>query len=98
MRLDYSEHGIDEDALHDDPLEQWRKWLHDAVEAQLDEPNTMVLATVENGQPRTRTVLAKGVAPDGIDFYTNYTSQKEPHSATPVRFQQHSCGWRCNVR
>jgi pyridoxamine 5'-phosphate oxidase len=76
MRLDYSEHGIDGEALHDDPLKQWREWLDDAVAAELDEPNAMVLATVENGQPRTRTVLAKGVAPEGIDFYTNYTSQK----------------------
>lgn len=76
MRLDYSEHGIDEEALHDDPLKQWRQWLDDAVAAKLDEPNAMVLATVENGQPRTHAILAKGVAPDGIDFYTNYTSQK----------------------
>ncbi len=76
MRLDYSEHGIDEDELLADPLDQWRVWLQDAVEAEVVEPNAMVLATVVDGQPRTRTLLAKGVAPDGIDFYTNYTSQK----------------------
>ena len=76
MRLDYSEHGIDENELHDDPLEQWRRWVHDAVEAELVEPNAMVVATVAEGIPRTRTVLAKGVAPEGIDFFTNYTSQK----------------------
>jgi pyridoxamine 5'-phosphate oxidase len=76
MRLDYSENGIDENDLSDDPLEQWRVWLRDAIEAQVVEPNAMVVATVEDGLPRTRTVLAKGVAPDGIDFYTNYSSQK----------------------
>ncbi len=76
MRLDYSEHGIDEAALVDDPLDQWRLWLQNAVDAQLDEPNAMVIATVEDGQPRTRTVLAKGIAPEGVDFYTNYTSRK----------------------
>ncbi|MFW2382063.1 MAG: pyridoxamine 5'-phosphate oxidase [Acidimicrobiales bacterium] len=76
MRLDYSEHGIDENDLHDDPLEQWRAWLQDAVDAEVVEPNAMVVATVEDGQPRTRTLLAKGVASDGIDFYTNYTSHK----------------------
>jgi len=76
MRFDYSENGIDEDSLLDDPLQQWRVWLQDAVEAQLSEPNAMVVATVEDGAPRTRTVLAKGIAEEGIDFYTNYTSQK----------------------
>ena len=76
MRLDYSENGVDEDALLDDPLDQWRLWLQNAIDANVDEPNAMVIATVENSQPRTRTVLAKGIAPDGVDFYTNYTSQK----------------------
>ncbi len=76
MRLDYSENGIDESSLDSDPLNQWRTWLHDAVTAEVDEPNAMVIATVEDGRPRTRTVLAKGIAPDGVDFYTNYHSQK----------------------
>ena len=76
MRLDYSENGIDEASLSDDPLDQWRRWLQNAIEANVDEPNAMVVATVEDGQPRTRTVLAKGIALNGVDFYTNYTSRK----------------------
>ena len=76
MRLDYSEHGIDEQALLDDPIAQWALWLSDAVEAGLDEPNAMVIATVSENRPRTRAVLAKGASHGGIDFYTNYHSRK----------------------
>lgn len=76
MRLDYSEHGIDEAELLDDPLEQWERWVADATAAELTEPNAMVVATVEAGRPRTRTVLAKGVTEGGIEFYTNYRSRK----------------------
>lgn len=76
MRLDYSEHGIDEADLCDDPLEQWERWLADATAAGLTEPNAMVVATVSDRRPRTRAVLAKGTSEGGIEFYTNYTSRK----------------------
>lgn len=76
MRLDYSEHGIDESELLADPLEQWERWLADATTAGLTEPNAMVVATVSDGRPRTRAVLAKGVSGGGIEFYTNYGSRK----------------------
>ncbi len=76
MRLDYSEDGIDESTLADDPILQWQAWLATATAAKLDEPNAMVVATVTDGQPRTRTVLAKGVSQGGVEFYTNYSSQK----------------------
>jgi pyridoxamine 5'-phosphate oxidase len=76
MRLDYSENGIDEQALLDDPMSQWELWLSQAVDAGVDEPNAMVIATISEGQPRTRAVLAKGASHGGIEFYTNYQSPK----------------------
>ena len=76
MRFDYSEEGIDEATFADEPIVQWQAWLAVATAAQLEEPNAMVIATVTAGQPRTRTVLAKGVSEGGLEFYTNYRSQK----------------------
>ncbi len=44
----------------------------------------MVLATVEDGKPVSRSVLCKGVDEDGITFFTNYDSAKgDELAATP---------------
>ncbi len=109
MRLDYSEEGIDEATLAEDPILQWQAWLAIATAAELDEPNAMVVATVSDGQPRTRTVLAKGVSSGGVEFYTNYSSQKGqalgdggPVSATfvwvPLQRQVTFVGFAVKVR
>jgi pyridoxamine 5'-phosphate oxidase len=69
--------GLTEDILADDPVTQFSRWLADAVEAQLPEPNAMVLATTSpGGQPRARTVLLKGHGASGFAFYTNRSSVK----------------------
>lgn len=52
-------------------------WLADATAAGLNEPNAMVLATVDaQSRPSTRTVLCKGLAEDGARWFTNYGSGK----------------------
>ena len=78
MRKDYrSEHDLDETWAADGWEPLLRRWLHDAVAASVVEPNAMVLATIgADGYPATRTVLCKGVFPEGIVFYTNYESDK----------------------
>jgi pyridoxamine 5'-phosphate oxidase len=53
-----------------------RKWIDDAEQAGVAEPNAMVLATAESGRPVTRSVLCKGVDEDGVTFFTNYDSAK----------------------
>ncbi|MCV7227629.1 pyridoxamine 5'-phosphate oxidase [Mycolicibacterium komossense] len=53
-----------------------RKWIGDAEQAGVAEPNAMVLATVEAGRPVSRTVLCKSVDETGITFFTNYHSAK----------------------
>jgi pyridoxamine 5'-phosphate oxidase len=60
----------------DDWLTQFRGWLAEAEAANLSEPNAMVLSTVANEQPSSRTVLLKGLSVDGFVFYTNYQSRK----------------------
>jgi pyridoxamine 5'-phosphate oxidase len=69
--------GLLEDMVASDPFVQFSRWLADATDAGLPQPNAMVLATVSAaGQPRARTVLLKEYDPAGFVFYTNRTSRK----------------------
>ena len=46
-------------------------------ETDLEEPTAVVLATASaEGRPSSRTVLLKGLGPDGFVFYTNLRSRK----------------------
>src|SRR5690349_3485402 len=55
----------------------FERWFAEASTAGLTEANAMVLATsAADGVASTRTVLLKGVGPDGFVFYTNYGSRK----------------------
>lgn len=77
MRLEYEATGISADALDPDPLVQFDRWFTDAVTAGLDEPNAMVVSSVDaDGQPWSRYVLLKGAGSGGFEFYTNYESFK----------------------
>jgi pyridoxamine 5'-phosphate oxidase len=58
-------------------LEQFQRWLDDAVAATVPEPNAMVVATADpSGAPSARTVLLRGVDERGFTFYTNLESRK----------------------
>src|SRR4051794_23296100 len=77
MRENYTMAGLDEADLAGDWLIQFDRWLTEAVQAGVTEPNAMVLATADAaGRPSARTVLAKGIDSSGVVFYTNYTSAK----------------------
>ena len=77
LRKDYSRAELDESHVARDPLQQFERWLHEAVQAQLPEPNAMTVATVgADGRPSTRVVLIKGCDARGIVWYTNYASRK----------------------
>ena len=68
---------LDEEASAAEPLQQFERWLAEAIAAQLPEPNAMTLATVgADGKPSTRIVLIKGCDARGIVWYTNYHSRK----------------------
>jgi pyridoxamine 5'-phosphate oxidase len=80
LRREYGETGLTEAAADPDPFRMFRRWFAEAQDAQLHEPNAMVVATVSpDGQPAARMVLLKGVT-DGVDggfaFFTNTTSRK----------------------
>jgi pyridoxamine 5'-phosphate oxidase len=68
---------LDADWLADGWVALLRKWLADAEQAGVAEPNAMVVGTVDAaGRPATRTVLCKSVDETGITFFTNYDSAK----------------------
>ena len=63
--------------LDPDPLEQFARWIEDAIEAGVPLPNTMTLATATSeGRPSARQVLLKGLDKNGFVFFTNYGSRK----------------------
>lgn len=77
LRKSYERAELSEDASHGDPFEQFAKWLTQAIDAQIPEPNAMTVATVgSNLRPSTRVVLIKGYDARGITWFTNYESRK----------------------
>jgi len=93
LRQEYGRLGLLEQQLDPDPLQQFRKWLDEAVTNELLEPNAMTLGTVDaSGQPWTRTVLLKACDERGFSFFTNYDSAKgrqlagEPRCAITFRW------------
>jgi pyridoxamine 5'-phosphate oxidase len=74
---DYGQAALHETHLLADPIAQFGIWLKEAEQANIYEPNAFVLSTVNNEQqPRSRTVLLKGVDEHGFFFATNYLSRK----------------------
>jgi pyridoxamine 5'-phosphate oxidase len=77
LRKSYERDALDEGAADPDPRRQFQRWLQQALDGQLPEPNAMTLATVgPDGRPSTRIVLIKGCDERGIVWYTNYLSRK----------------------
>ncbi len=77
LRRSYELAGLDESDVTSDPLAQFERWLADAVAAELEEPNAMVLASADlAGRPSSRYVLLKAVDASGFTFFTNFTSRK----------------------
>ncbi len=86
LRIAYDLGTLSEADLLASPLEQFRSWFAVAVDAGLQEPNAMILATADHeGQPSTRTVLLKDVDERGFVFYTNLESRKSRELAVNPR-------------
>lgn len=76
LRRNYTRDGLRRNSLDPDPVGQFRRWFTDAVEAELVEPNAMVLSTTDGRRPSSRTVLLKAYDERGFVFFTNYESRK----------------------
>ena len=88
LRKSYEQAELDEQSAASVPLQQFDRWLTEAIEAKLPEPNAMTLATVDaSGRPSARIVLIKDYDARGFVWYTNYRSRKgrelavNPHAA-----------------
>jgi pyridoxamine 5'-phosphate oxidase len=91
LRKSYEKDQLDESASAADPRLQFERWMAQAMEAQLPEPNAMTLATVgAQGRPSSRIVLIKGIDARGIVWYSNYESRKgrelAEHPAAALQF------------
>jgi pyridoxamine 5'-phosphate oxidase len=77
LRKSYEKAELDENASHANPLQQFDRWLHEAIAGEVLEPNAMTVATVGSDlRPSTRVVLIKGYDERGITWFTNYDSRK----------------------
>jgi len=77
IREDYTKGILSEVDVDYNPILQFKYWFRQAIEAEVIEPNAMVLSTVSlDGYPSSRVVLMKDIKEDGISFFTNYESQK----------------------
>ncbi|MGB3135745.1 MAG: pyridoxamine 5'-phosphate oxidase [Nodosilinea sp.] len=82
LRRDYTQRGLDWADLDPDPFAQFELWFQQAREAELLEPNALVLSTVSaTGAPYQRTVLLKYFDRNGFVFFTNYGSRKAQNIA-----------------
>ncbi len=77
MRERYSEVGLSEADVVDDPIVQFRRWFDEWLSARPYDANAVILATTDaEGWPSARAVLLKGLDERGFVFHTNRRSAK----------------------
>lgn len=77
LRAQYSAVGLTQSVVAQDPMVQFQHWFTQACEAEIAEPNAMLLATLSDSPaPSQRSVLMKEFTQDGLVFYTNHGSRK----------------------
>lgn len=82
-RVEYRVGVLTEEDLGHGPIALARRWLDEAIAAELPEPTAVTLATVDGtGHPDARTVLLRGLDEDGAVWFTNTSSAKGDQLAT----------------
>ena len=77
LRREYTDAGLNEQDLDTNPFNQFEMWFQEAIDAKIDLPDAMTLATAtKDGIPSARIVLLRGHDERGFVFYTDYESQK----------------------
>ena len=76
LRQNYTKGELVENQIADDPFAQFDQWFTDALNAEILEPNAMILSSVDNNKPDSRIVLLKDVRGGEFVFYTNSDSHK----------------------
>jgi Pyridoxamine 5''-phosphate oxidase (EC 1.4.3.5) len=90
IRREYLAGGLHRESLSEDPFEQFKQWLDQAVASGMADPTAMTVATVSpEGQPSQRIVLLKHFDSEGFVFYTNFGSRKAEDIAHNPRVSLH---------
>ncbi|MDP3516540.1 MAG: pyridoxamine 5'-phosphate oxidase [Pseudohongiella sp.] len=90
IRRDFRKGTLTRDELIDDPIEQFKLWMQQALSTDLVDPTAMVLATgARDGQVSQRVVLLKGLDERGFVFFTNYESRKSREIAVNSKVSLH---------
>jgi pyridoxamine 5'-phosphate oxidase len=77
IRKEYVKKRLDESSVSPDPLIQFTLWFEEVMQAGIEEPSAMFLATSGTDRRTSgRIVLLKGINEKGFLFYTNYDSLK----------------------
>ncbi len=77
LRMEYETIGLGKADLAPTWHEQLQVWMEAAIEAELPEPNGMVLATADaDGSVQSRIVLLRELTATGLVWFTNYGSDK----------------------
>ncbi|PHT98518.1 Pyridoxine/pyridoxamine 5'-phosphate oxidase 1, chloroplastic [Capsicum chinense] len=87
--------------VEEDPIDQFQKWLGDALAAGVKEPHYMVMSTAgKDAKPSSRMISLEGVNKDGFVWHTNYGSRKareiseNPHASLLFYW----CSLNCQIR
>ena len=85
----------------EEPFTIFRRWLEEARETEINDPDAIALATVDKeGLPNVRMVLLRIIEDDGFVFFTNYGSKKarEAFLTNKVAFNIHWKSLRRQIR
>ena len=85
----------------DEPFMIFRRWLEEARETEINDPDAIALATVDReGLPNVRMVLLRIIEDDAFVFFTNYGSKKaqEAFYTNKVAFNIHWKSLRRQIR
>ena len=88
VRKDYSQSTLSEKDLLASPFDLLAKWMQEAIDQNLIDPNAMALSTCSTSAiPSIRMVLVKKIDSSSLHFFTNLESKKateltrNPHAA-----------------
>ncbi len=86
IRREYEGREFRRASLSDDPFEQFKNWLNEAVVEDVIEPTAMCLSTIGlDGFPVSRMVLLKAFDSSGFYWFTSRNSRKSKQlAASPV--------------
>lgn len=77
IRENYTKSSLSEIDVKNDPIQQFEKWLDEAIKSEVLEPTAFTLCTTGKDHfPAGRIVLLKYVTEDGFVFFSNYDSNK----------------------